>query len=335
MLDRAKHVVFLLVAMGCKGGCRDDAVSQPVPTSPSMDAEEASATDAGLIDAPEAEAGPLTIHRTAACTIVLDEARAATNPELVALLFPKMSLETLELPASPLDGGGFGVTLCNSRDDAVVSRAPRLLGKLTRIGFAADREVVQVSYGVQAGMVETAVGVIALVERAGKTVRATAFRAASGASEISSTDAGPYELTPIRAASFGATEAFFIEAPDFKWGEQADSGAIVSVVLVRPRALKDAGIAFVSHRSNGVFWRGPFRWAMKSSGMESAGDGYVVHEHWTLTNRTTKKQTTREVARTYRVVAETLVATPRDDLSMWAETRGDWDADTPSDDDPE
>gem|GEM_PF-5840470 len=283
-------------------------------------------------DAP-ALAGPLVIHRTASCTITLDAARRATDQEIVALLFPKLSLDTLELPKNALPGGGFGVELCNgSVVDAM--HLTRQLGMLTRIEYGTEREVVQVSFGSRAGMVESVAGVMALIERSGATVSATAFRDASGG-EVDEHDVSPHELAPIRKASFGGIDALFIESPDVTWGEGPDAGAIVTILFVRPATLAHAGMAFVSHRSNRVFWHGPFRWSMKSDGLKSDGVGYTVREHWTFTNRRTKAQSSREVARTYRALGDKIVATPSEDLSVWPETRGDWDADTPGDDDPE
>jgi hypothetical protein len=327
---------FLLIA-SCKGTCQhpsptdDAAVTQDAANDASV--PDATIADAPVMDAATDAAALVTIHRVSGCTIALDAPRAPTREEILALLFPNVSLATLELPPNPLDGGGFGVPMCNDSEETVWHQ-PRRLGALTRVAYGADREVVQVSYGVGGGMVDLPVGVIALIERSGATVRATAFYRASGTSGVSANDDGPYALAPIRKASFGATNTLFIESPDATWTESSDGGALVTVLIVRAGALKLAGSAFVSHRSNGIFWHGPMRWSMTSAGMESQGDGYVVHEHWTFTNRTTKKQSTRDVMRTYRLDADHLVATPRVDLETWPETRDDLDADTPGDEDP-
>jgi hypothetical protein len=337
---------MIACASACRGsGCRGEEVAMPHDAS-ALATE--SPSDAGNNEDREIEdasrsvedqrSSLLQIHREADCTITLDAERPPTDDEVLALLFPELSLDTLSLPERSNDAAemaAFMVTLCHPVANVMITRPPRV-GRPTRIALGSGREAVQVPYGIQAGMVETPLGVLALLHRNGRTVSATALRAASGLHEVpEGSDRGPFALDPIRKGVFGARDAILIESPEAPWGEQFDSRSIVTVLVVNGAQLEDAGDVYVSRRSNDVFWRGPFKWSMKSGGMESVADGYVVHEHWTFVSKKTKEQKTRDVARTYRLTAGRLVATPSNDLSAWVETRADWGPNAPAYDDPE
>src|SRR5262249_34318452 len=152
-------------------------------------------------------------------------------------------------------GSVFVVSLCDERE-VNVTRAPRV-GKMTRIALFGAREAVQVAFGVRPGLVDTAQGVLAVVETRGKIVRAVAFLDVGGSEDLSNTPGpGPYDLPRLTRGHFGTREVLLVDDPDIPWGEQFESGASVTVFALHEATIVNAGRMNLSRRSNGVFWRG-------------------------------------------------------------------------------
>jgi hypothetical protein len=211
----------------------------------------------------------------------------------------------------------------------MVVRPPRV-GQVTRVPLTGGREAMQVAYGVGQGMIQFPFGVLAVVERRGKSVRAIALDEASGTVDVTDSPAGaPLELNALHKGTFGETEVLLVDEPDAPWGEQYEGRSQVNARGVHGDKLVDLGRMVLTRRSNPAFWRGPYRWTMESPGLEPEPGGYVVHETWTFTGKKTRVTTHRYLERRYRLSAGKVVATPQEDHDRWKETRADWPADAP------
>jgi hypothetical protein len=253
------------------------------------------------------------------CSLQLGAAREATRDELLGLLLPEFHAGSEQLPVHhpqatsdrPDVTGVFLVRPC--RGEAMESLSPPVIGELQRLPLGDGRELVQFPVGTKEGLAEYTLGVLALLEREGPTLRALGVWEA--AADL------PGGLAPFRRARVGDMELLLRSEATNPAGEDDERGTYVSIDRLQGNELRLVGTMWERRESDDTFWRGAFAWQMTSPGVEQTATGYVVHEHWSFTQRKTHRRSSRDVRRVYTIVDHLLVEDPRDDLEAWPETR--------------
>ncbi|HEX7452892.1 MAG TPA: hypothetical protein VF294_11430, partial [Polyangiaceae bacterium] len=128
-------------------------------------------------------------------------------------------------------------------------------------------------------------------------------------------------LAPFRRARVGDMELLLRSEATNPAGEDDERGNYVSIDRLQGNELRLVGTMWERRESDDTFWRGAFAWQMTSPGVEQTATGYVVHEHWSFTQRKTHRRSSRDVRRVYTIVDHLLVEDPLDDLEAWPETR--------------
>jgi hypothetical protein len=303
-------VVWSALALAC-ASCGPQSCSKALMRAP------ASASQTGTAPATDAPNAAKPVLEP--CTLELAADREATRDELLGLLLPAFHSGHDQLPVQhpqatndrPEVSGVFLVQPC--RGEAMESLSPPVIGALQRLPLGDGRELVQFPVGTKQGLDEYTVGVLAILGREGHTLRALDISEA--AADV------PGGLTPFRRARIGSEELLLRSEATNPAGEDSERGNYVSIDRLQGNELRLVGIMWERRESDDTFWQGAFAWQMSSSGVEQTATGYVVHEHWSFTQRKTHRKVSREVRRVYSIVDHRLVADPLDDLDAWPETR--------------
>lgn len=237
------------------------------------------------------------VHGTR-CSLELPEGRAATEEQLLSLIFPSwkpsVGLHAARdpVPSDAQPSETYLVETCLG--PKISTLEPPRVGRVQRLGLDQGRELVQVPVGTQAGMVGYTVGVLALLVHEHRRLRLVAAQEASGSIEGG--------LVPYRRAQFGATSVLLQTLTTGPENEDYAGGTTVSVFRAGPEGLKLLGTMTESEATHEVFWRGPFDYVMTSGGPLPEAAGFVVHEQWTFINRTTHARTNRTLDRHYTLL---------------------------------
>ncbi|HXK19880.1 MAG TPA: hypothetical protein VNG33_18850, partial [Polyangiaceae bacterium] len=207
--------------------------------------------------------------------------------------------------------GVFLVQPC--RGDAMESLSAPVIGELQRLPLGDGRELVQFPVGTKEGLDEYTLGVLAILAREGRSLRALTINEA--AADV------PGGLVPFRLARVGGEQLLLRSEASSAAGEDFERGNYISADYLKGNELRLSGVMWERRASDDTFWQGAYDWQMTSPGVEPTETGYVVHEHWSFTHRKTQRRSTRDVQRLYTLTEHRLVESPLDDLDAWPETR--------------
>jgi hypothetical protein len=207
--------------------------------------------------------------------------------------------------------GVFLVQPC--RGEVMESLSAPVIGELQRLALGDGRELVQFPVGTRQGMDEYTLGLLGILGREGRTLRALSITEA--AADL------PGGLVPFRRSRVGDQELLLRSEASSAASEDYERGNYVSVDFLKGNELRLAGVMWERRASDATFWQGAFDWQMTSSGVEQTETGYLVHEHWSFTHRKTHHRSSRDLLRRYSIVDHRVVASPLDDLEAWPETR--------------